>query len=151
MKVICYCFVLYQQRPKILIPASQAQRFFAKYRMVQETTPNPLHDSKTITWSSLPRVKYTWGYSTKNESTSDFRMATGQVVDWKNFEADVRKFQFLFGFTGTNYPYPDGERDHSCRKRVWTYGLVWPERWSCYGRSVTVLRLTNPLCRLSSW
>lgn len=91
MKVICYCFVLYQQRPKILIPASQAQRFFAKYRMVQETTPNPLHDSKTITWSSLPRVKYTWGYSTKNESTSDFRMATGQVVDWKNFEADVRE------------------------------------------------------------
>jgi hypothetical protein len=59
--------------------------------MVQETTPNPLHDSKTITWSSLPRVKYTWGYSTKNESTSDFRMATGQVVDWKNFEADVRE------------------------------------------------------------
>jgi hypothetical protein len=64
---------------------------FRKLQMAQETNPNPLHDTKTITWSSLPSLQYTKNYSTRNESTSGFRMTIEQVVDWKNFEADVRE------------------------------------------------------------
>ncbi|KAI9768249.1 MAG: hypothetical protein M1840_005079 [Geoglossum simile] len=60
-------------------------------QMAQENVSNPLHDTRMITWSPLPSVRYTEGYSTENESTSGFKMAEEQLADWKNFETEVRE------------------------------------------------------------
>ncbi|KAI9773160.1 MAG: hypothetical protein M1840_008281 [Geoglossum simile] len=51
---------------------------------------NPLHDIRSLTWSPLPGLHVTEGYSTVNESVSVFKMAPNQLLDWKDFEASVR-------------------------------------------------------------
>jgi hypothetical protein len=51
---------------------------------------NPLHDARGITWSPLPTLEFKKGFSTEYGSSSVFKMATEQLLDWKDFEANVR-------------------------------------------------------------
>jgi len=58
--------------------------------MAEPPEPNPLHDARGLTWSPLPDLCYKEGFSTVSESTSRFGMAKEQLLDWENFEANVR-------------------------------------------------------------
>jgi hypothetical protein len=58
--------------------------------MAQPPELNPLHSARGLTWSPLPTLCYKEGFSTESESTSDFRMAVEQLLDWEDFEANVR-------------------------------------------------------------
>ncbi|KAI9777790.1 MAG: hypothetical protein M1839_008585 [Geoglossum umbratile] len=58
--------------------------------MAQQSQLNPLHDIRSLTWSQLPALRYTEGYSTVNESISSFALTKDQLIPWKNFEASVR-------------------------------------------------------------
>jgi hypothetical protein len=46
--------------------------------------------ARLLTWSPLPDICFKKGFSTENESNSDFRMAEWQLVGWPYFEATVR-------------------------------------------------------------
>ena len=58
--------------------------------MAQPPEPNPLHNARGLTWSPLPTLCYKEGFSTESESTSHFEMAKEQLLDWEDFEANVR-------------------------------------------------------------
>jgi hypothetical protein len=58
--------------------------------MAQLPEPNPLHDTRRLTWSPLPTLCYKEGFSTESESTSSFEMAKEQLLDWMDFETNVR-------------------------------------------------------------
>jgi hypothetical protein len=59
--------------------------------MAQQPGLDPLHNAKSLTWSPLPRLCFTQGYSTVNQSVSAFKLAADQVIDWKDFEVSVRE------------------------------------------------------------
>jgi hypothetical protein len=51
---------------------------------------SPPYDVRVLTWSPLPSICFEEGFSTENESTSSFKMAKEQLIDWPDFEATVR-------------------------------------------------------------
>ncbi|KAI9772424.1 MAG: hypothetical protein M1840_000627 [Geoglossum simile] len=55
--------------------------------MAQVSSP---YNAKALTWSPLPDIYFFESFSTKNESTSTFKLIKEQLVNWCSFEATVR-------------------------------------------------------------
>ncbi|KAI9767373.1 MAG: hypothetical protein M1840_005783 [Geoglossum simile] len=54
------------------------------------TQASPLYGARALTWSSLPDVCFSKGFSTEAGSKSDFILEDWQLEDWPDFEATVR-------------------------------------------------------------
>lgn len=46
--------------------------------------------AKTLTWSPLPNILFSKGFSTENESNNDSALQEWQLEDWDDFEMTVR-------------------------------------------------------------
>ncbi|KAI9763360.1 MAG: hypothetical protein M1840_000552 [Geoglossum simile] len=79
--------------------------------MAQPSEFNPLHNVKSLTWSPLPSLLVTEGYSTVNESASIFKMAPQQLLVWKDFEASVKAVADACLGSQTQYIPPQTEKE----------------------------------------
>ncbi|KAI9766683.1 MAG: hypothetical protein M1840_006327 [Geoglossum simile] len=50
----------------------------------------PMAQAKALTWSPLPNILFSEGFSTENESNSDSTLQEWQLEDWDDFETTVR-------------------------------------------------------------